>query len=319
MFDLLKKKLLGFTNKVKEQEERELKADLSNVQKVRAIISKEIQLKEKDIETLLFELELNLLESDVTQETATDLTEKIKESLLSRKFNPRDLDRQIQAAVKETLSSLIEVPAFSLVPAISEKEKPVKILFLGPNGAGKTTTIAKTAFLLQKNNLKSIFSASDTFRAASIEQIQEHADRLGIKVIQKGYKADPASVAFDAVNSAKANSLDVVLIDSAGRQETNKNLMKELEKIVRVIKPDFKIFIGESIAGKTLINQAKEFDKELGIDAFILTKVDVDEKGGSVISLLHEVKKPIIFIGFGQKYEDLKEFSAIEMIELIIP
>lgn len=320
MFDLLKKKLSGFIESISAQEkERELKAELSTTQKIKAVVSKEIQLKEKDIESLLFELELSLLEADVSQETSEALISKIKERLTSRKFQAKNLNEELQKEIKETLFELIKTSKIDLISCIKEKkEKPFKILFLGPNGAGKTTTIAKIAFLLQSHGFKSMFSASDTFRAASIEQLEEHARKLNIPIIKKGYNADPTAVAFDAINSAKAHNIHVVLIDSAGRQETNKNLMNELKKIVRVINPDLRIFIGESIAGKTLLEQAKEFNKELFLDCFILTKTDIDKKGGSIISLLFELKKPILFIGSGQNYDDLNDFNEKKLIEELL-
>jgi len=322
MFELLKKKFLVFAEKIKKQqieEKRELKPDISITKKVQKIISKEIKLNEKELEPIFFDLELSLLETDVSQETVNALIEKIKAHLLSKKFNSANIETQIKEEIKKTLEELIKTNKIDLISLIKEKkEKPFKILFLGPNGAGKTTTIAKTAFFLKEHNIKSIFSASDTFRAASIEQLEEHARKLGIPLIKKGYKADPASVAFDAINSAKAHNIQVVLIDTAGRQETNTNLMNELKKIARVTNADLKIFVGETIAGKTLLEQAKEFNKELGLDCFILTKIDVDIKGGSMISLLCELKKPILFLGAGQSYADLKEFNEKEIINQII-
>ena len=182
-------------------------------------------------------------------------------------------------------------------------------MFVGINGSGKTTTIAKITSLLQENNLKTVMAAADTFRAAAIQQLQEHADRLGVKIVKHDYGADPAAVAFDAVRYAEANNVDVVLVDTAGRQHNNKNLMEEIKKIVRVANPDLKIFIGESITGNDCVEQAENFNQAVGIDGIVLTKADVDEKGGAAISISHVTKKPIIYLGTGQEYSDLKSFD----------
>ncbi|MBR9703298.1 signal recognition particle-docking protein FtsY, partial [Candidatus Woesearchaeota archaeon] len=186
--------------------------------------------------------------------------------------------------------------------------------FIGVNGSGKTTTLAKIANLLQEEDMRVIMAASDTFRAAAIDQLQEHADNLGVKLITQGYGADPAAVAFDAIKHAKAKFADVVMIDTAGRLHSNTNLMAELEKVIRVAKPDLKIFIGESITGNDCIEQAKEFDRLVGIDAIILSKADVDEKGGAAISVSYVTGKPILYLGTGQSYGDLTPFDKEKII-----
>ena len=198
---------------------------------------------------------------------------------------------------------------------IKYEEKPFVIAFFGINGSGKTTTIAKIADLLKKNKISCVLAASDTFRAASIEQLQIHADKLGIKLIKHDYGSDPAAVAFDAVKHAKAKKIDVVLIDTAGRLHNQANLMEELKKIVKVAKPNLKLFVGESIAGNDCIEQAQKFNEIIGIDGIILTKADVDEKGGAAISVSYITKKPIIYLGVGQEHSDLKEFEPNTIIE----
>jgi fused signal recognition particle receptor len=208
--------------------------------------------------------------------------------------------------------------AFSILDRIRETEKPLKVMFLGINGAGKTTTIAKVAKLLQDNDYKVVFAAADTFRAAAIEQMQIHADRLEIRVIKRDYGSDPTSVAYDAVNYAKAHGIDAVLIDTAGRQDTNLSLINEVKKMSRVIEPDLKIYIGESIAGNAIIEQISSFNKEVGIDAVILTKLDCDPKGGTMLSINRATGVPIIYVGIGQGYEDLELFDAREIVERIV-
>lgn len=190
--------------------------------------------------------------------------------------------------------------------------------FLGPNGAGKTTTIAKMASLLKKNGYSSVIAASDTFRAAAIEQAVHHGAKLDVHVIKHSYGADPAAVAFDAIKHASANNSDIVLVDTAGRQETNKNLLEELRKIVRVAKPDAKLFVGESIAGHALIDQLKAFDETVGIDAVILTKIDCDAKGGNSLSIARETKVPVIFMGVGQGYDELVPFDPQFIVNKVL-
>ncbi len=191
----------------------------------------------------------------------------------------------------------------------SRHSRPYVICFFGINGSGKTTTIAKIAHLLKKNNITSVMSASDTFRAAAIEQLEEHGKKLGIKVIKYDYGADSAAVAFEAINYARAHNIDVVLIDTAGRLESNTNLMNELKKIIRVTKPNLRIFVGESITGNDCIEQAEKFNESIGLDGIILTKADIDERGGTAISLSYLLKKPILYLGTGQNYDDLIKFN----------
>jgi fused signal recognition particle receptor len=201
-----------------------------------------------------------------------------------------------------------------LLKKIKEK-KPYVILLLGVNGAGKTTTIAKLCNLFQKNNLKCVLVAGDTFRAASIQQLEEHAKKLNVNVIKHDYGADPAAVAYDGIKHAEAKNIDVVLIDTAGRQHSNINLMDELKKIERVAKPDFKIFVGESITGNDIIEQVKQFNEAVKIDGIILSKLDVDNKGGAAISVSYVTGKPIIYFGSGQGYNDLEEFDKGKILK----
>ena len=152
-------------------------------------------------------------------------------------------------------------------------------------------------------------AAADTFRAASIEQLKMHGDKVGVEVISSQYGSDPASVVFDAIQHAKKNKIKVVLIDTAGRMYTKENLLKEMEKIVRVSQPDLKIFVGESITGNDAVEQARTFKEAVGIDGIILSKADVDEKAGAILSVSQVTKKPIYFLGTGQDYENLEVFS----------
>jgi len=304
--------------RVKEEDKRELKAKKSLKTTLISVFAKEVKIEEADVKDFLFEFELAMLESDVEQDTAKAIIENIRKELVGKKASKKTgLSEFLKQEIKNSLKKVMQVPELNFWKIASEK-KPLKVMFLGPNGAGKTTTIAKLAHLMQKKGKKVILASSDTFRAGSIEQIEKHAEKLGIRVVKHNYGADPAAVAFDAVKAAEAGKADAVFIDTAGRQETNKNLMQELKKIARVIKPDLKIYVGESFTGQALLQQAREFDKEIGIDGFILTKIDTDAKGGTAISLLYKLKKPIIFIGTGQGYEDLIEFKPEFIIDRIV-
>jgi len=302
------------------EEKRELRAKVSIKGRLKAAITGAVELKESDLKGLLWELELALLEADVEQTTAEEICREIKQKLVDQKIpRGKSVEDFVKRQVLEILASMMQTDEIDLVKEIrAKKEKPYKILFLGPNGAGKTTSIAKLTHYLQSKGIKVIWAAGDTFRAASIEQLEKHAERLGIRVIKHQYGADPTAVAFDAVKAAQSKGIDAVLIDSAGRQETNRNLMGELEKISRVIKPDMKIYVGEAFTGQALLQQAKEYDKIAGIDAFILSKIDCDSKGGTTISLLYKLRKPILFVGTGQEYKDLQKFEPEFVLKRII-
>jgi fused signal recognition particle receptor len=209
----------------------------------------------------------------------------------------------------------------NLLKAVEDKNKkgePYVIVFVGINGTGKTTTIAKVACFLTKKGHSVVLACSDTYRAGSIEQLEEHAKRLGIRMITHKYGADPAAVAYDTINHAKAHGINAVLIDTAGRMQTNRNLMNELAKIKRIITPDLTVLTVDSLTGNDAVMQAEEFHKSVGIDATILTKVDADVKGGSALSVTYITKKPILFIGTGQKYENLEEFDPEKFVQMVM-
>jgi fused signal recognition particle receptor len=172
--------------------------------------------------------------------------------------------------------------------------------------------------MFKDNGFIPVAAASDTFRAGAIEQLSKHMDNIGVEMIRHDYKADAASVAYDTIEHARAKHRNVVLIDTAGRQVTDKNLMNELAKIVRVNEPDVVLFIGDSLAGNDVLIQAEEFSKHVRVDATILTKVDADEKGGAALSVAYITKKPIIYVGVGQTYEDLIPFDPEWFVNKIL-
>ncbi|MEI8363887.1 MAG: signal recognition particle-docking protein FtsY [archaeon] len=285
---------------------------------IKSLFVSRVSLSEKEIKDFLEDFEISLLEADVSLDASHAIVEDLKLKLSNAKFSKSNLLEDIKKEIKISLSEQLNIDCEINNYIKKENNEPLVIMFIGPNGAGKTTTISKFANLYKKQGKLVFLASSDTFRAGAIDQLEVHASRLEIKVIKQGYGSDPAAVAFDAVTSAKANKADVVLIDTAGRQETNINLMQELQKIKRVVKPHLTIYIGESQSGQAIVDQVKNFDKDIGVTGVILTKIDTDPKGGVAISILNELKKPIFYIGTGQEYNDIEKFSPEYIIERIV-
>ena len=281
------------------------------------------ELKAEKLRPILDEFRLNLIENDVAVPVAYYITDELEKRLdgvqVKRLGDRKDL-------VKETLHEvLIEIlttkETVNLLDNIEKKRKtkePYTILFVGINGTGKTTTIAKVAKFLMKKGYSVVLSGSDTYRAGSIEQLEEHSKRLGVRMIKHDYGADPAAVAYDAISHAQSRGINVVLIDTAGRIQTDRNLMSELAKIKRVVSPDLTILVIDALIGNDAVLQAEEFHKSVNVDANILTKVDADVKGGASLSVAHVTGKPIIFIGVGQEYEDLEAFEPEKFTNMIL-
>ena len=256
------------------------------------------------------------MENNVALEVIEKIKNDLKKNLVDNPIKRMKIEETVRDSLKNSINDLFNIEKINVLNLIkNKKEKPFIIAFFGINGSGKTTTIAKIAEMLKNSRISCVLAAADTFRAASIEQIQIHADKLGLKLIKHDYGSDPAAVAFDAIKHAKAKNIDAVLIDTAGRLHSNKNLMDELKKVVKVAKPDLKIFVGESIAGNDCIEQVQQYSEIVGIDAIILTKADVDEKGGTAISVSYVTQKPIIYLGIGQEYKDLEEFEPDLIVE----
>lgn len=272
------------------------------------------KISAEKFEELFWELELALLENNVSVEVIEKIKEDLKKELVDLPL-PRDVPKKIEETLKRTLTEILSFEKIDLLKEARQKDKPLVIAFFGINGTGKTTSIAKLAHYFLENKLSVVLAACDTFRAAAIQQLEEHADKLGVKIIKHDYGADAAAVAFDAIKYAEKNKIKVVLLDTAGRLHSNTNLMQELNKIIRIAKPDLKIFVGESITGNDCIEQAKKFNDLVEMDGVILTKADVDEKGGASLSISYTIKKPILFLGTGQRYEDLEEFDADDILK----
>jgi fused signal recognition particle receptor len=285
--------------------------------KIFAKINK-IKISEEDFETYSGDLEMILLENNVALDVAERIIKQLRENLVGKEFLKKEIEGQIRESLKDIIYKILIEP-FDIIEKIKDKKlsehKPYIILFCGINGTGKTTTIAKLGNLLKEKKLSCIFAAGDTFRAASIEQLKKHGAKLNIEVIAHEYGSDPASVGFDAIKYAEKNHIDAVLIDTAGRMHTEKNLMAQVEKIAKVCKPDMKIFVGESITGNDIIEQIKTFNNSVKIDGIILAKADIDEKGGTALSVGYTTGKPILYLGVGQEYKDLEKFDKNKFVE----
>ncbi|MEL0100158.1 MAG: signal recognition particle-docking protein FtsY [Euryarchaeota archaeon] len=221
--------------------------------------------------------------------------------------------------MKRALRSILEAGYWDFFESIDKFKQngdtPIIIMFVGVNGTGKTTTIAKIAHQLQSRGLSVIAAAGDTFRAGAIEQLETHCERLGIRCVSSQRGGDSAAIARDAVDSARAKGIDVVLVDTAGRMQNKTNLMAELEKVRRVTNPHLTLFVGDALAGNDAVDQAKNFQEMLKFDGAVLTKLDTDAKGGAGLSIAYSTQKPIVLCGVGQEYDDVIQFDPDWLLE----
>ena len=300
MFDRLRQAFSGVTSAVREK-----------------------HLTDEQLDKVVFNFQLSLIESDVAQSVAEALTHEVEKSIRGTKV---DRSAEPSEVVGERLATALEAAfvkagTVSLLDNVREKKKtgePYSILFLGINGTGKTTTIAKVANYLKKNGISVVCAAGDTHRPGAIEQLTEHADRLSVKVVSQRYGADPAAVGRDGLLYAKAHHFDCLLIDSAGRMQTNQNLMEEMAKIVRVVKPDFKMFVADALTGNDALSQAELFNQHVGFDGAVLTKADADVRGGAALSIVYSTGKPVLFLGVGQGYDDLVPFDTQKFLTSLL-
>jgi fused signal recognition particle receptor len=310
---------------VDKQIEESIENELQRVLQTRKSIEEAIYtekkpswtIDEKKLDELLWDLEMGLLEADVAYSVIDSIKKDVKQEIGRVPFDKGKAGDLIETVLKNAIGHVLKSNNFDFNKFIEDRKKPVVIMFVGVNGTGKTLSIAKIAFQLHKLGKTCVMAAGDTFRAGAIEQLSIHADKLGVKIIKHGPGSDPAAVAFDAIEHAKAKHKDVVLLDTAGRMQTNSNLMDEMAKIKRVAKPDMIIFVGDALSGNDAVEQAKRFNEVVGIDGVILTKVDADAKGGSSLSIAYTIGKPLLFIGVGQNYEDQIPFNPEWMVHHI--
>ena len=279
------------------------------------------ELKEKDIDEVLSELEIALMESDVATEVIDSIKSDLKKNLIGTTVEKEKIENIVKQSLRENISNLFnaagKIDILSNIQKKKDTGEPYIVLFLGINGTGKTTTLAKVAYLLQQNKFSVVIAAADTYRAGAIEQLSEHAKRLNLKIIAQNYGSDPAAVTRDAALYAKSHKIDCILIDTAGRMQTSKNLMDQISKINKVVNPDLRIFVGDSLAGNDTVNQAREFHQYTKFEGAILTKSDADARGGAAISIVKITSAPILYLGVGQEYKDLKLFDKEAFLESI--
>jgi fused signal recognition particle receptor len=272
------------------------------------------------LDELLEELEWIMLESDISSDAVSAVMSALKSNLIGQRLRKgADLAKVMEAALKRALRNLLNAGYWdfdaSVQSFIDKGDTPVVVMFVGVNGTGKTTTVAKIAKRMQNKGLSVIAAAGDTFRAGAIEQLESHCKTLGIRCISSQRGGDSAAIARDAIESAKAKGIDIVLVDTAGRMQNKSNLMAELEKVRRVANPHLTLFVGDALAGNDAVDQAKIFQQLLQFDGAVLTKLDTDAKGGAGLSIAHATGRPIVLCGTGQKYEDLIQFDPDWLLE----
>ena len=266
------------------------------------------------LDNLLEELEWVLLESDISHHATRAIIDSLRTALVGARLRKgAELSKVLEAALKRTLHGLLEAGYWDFDATvqgfIDSGDVPVVIMLVGVNGTGKTTTAAKIAHRLLKNGHSVIAAAGDTFRAGAIQQLESHCERLGIRCISSQRGGDSAAIARDAIESAKAKNIDVVLVDTAGRMQNKTNLMNELNKVRKVTNPHLTLFVGDSLAGNDAVEQARMFQEIMRFDGAVLTKMDTDAKGGAGLSIAFATGRPIVFAGIGQEYGDLLQFQ----------
>ncbi|MEM0020754.1 MAG: signal recognition particle-docking protein FtsY [Fervidicoccaceae archaeon] len=281
------------------------------------------EITEKDLEEPLDSLLIELVQNDVAYQTAEKIVERLRSQLLGKRVKKgEDFGKIVRDSLKNIIMEEVRESNFDLVNAAfqkcEERKEPFVVVFMGVNGVGKTTSIAKIAYMVKKRGMTPLIVAGDTFRAGSQEQLETHANRLGVPIIKAKYGSDSASVGFDSIVYAKKRNLCLILLDTAGRMHIDRDLIEELKKVVRVVNPDLKLLVVDSLTGNDAVEQSITYDREIGVDGFILTKADADTKGGSALSIAMETGKPIFYVGTGQKYEDLRPFSREWLISTLL-
>ena len=274
------------------------------------------------LENIFEELETDLLMADMGHDAVSDVMTTLRGSLIGARLNRKaDLSEVIEKALRASLLSLLQAGYWDFdktVKSFASQGGPVSIMMVGVNGTGKTTTSAKLAHRLNAQGYSVVLAAADTFRAGAIDQLANHAERLGVRCIRSQRGGDAAAVARDAVESATARGEDIVIIDTAGRMQNKINLMEELRKVHRVTRPHLVLFVADALAGNDAVVQAREFQRMLSFDGAVLCKLDTDAKGGAALSISHTTGRPIVLAGVGQGYDDLRDFDPDWLIDSIL-
>jgi len=275
----------------------------------------EKELDQDTLDPLLEQLRLKLLQNNVSLEAAEAIEEELRDQLIGESVRRGKAEEEVNKAVERVLLDLLD-DSFDFDAELEDAEEPPVVFFIGFNGSGKTTSLSKVAsYLQERGGEEVVLGAGDTFRAASIEQLEEHGDNLGVEVVAHEYESDPAAVGYDTVEHAEKED-KVALVDTAGRSHSDRNLMDELNKMVNVNDPDVTFLVVDALAGNDVLEQAEAYEGMF--DAVIVTKMDVDENGGAIISISERSGKPVAFLGKGQGYEDLERFDKEEFTEQIL-
>ena len=313
------KSTTGRTLVAMNDQESTFKIDLgeSEVQRGGRIIA-----ASKALDEILDELETDLLMADMGHDAVVDVMTALRGTLIGARIDRKaDLSKVIDEALRNALLTLLEAGYWDFdktIKAFVTEGTPVALMMVGVNGTGKTTTSAKIAHRLTNQGYSVVLAAADTFRAGAIDQLANHAERIGVRCIRSQRGGDAAAVARDACESAASRGEDIVIIDTAGRMQNKTNLMEELRKVHRVTRPHLVLFVADALAGNDAVVQAREFQRMLSFDGAVLCKLDTDAKGGAALSISHVTGRPIVLAGIGQEYEDLMNFDPNWLLESIL-
>jgi signal recognition particle receptor subunit alpha len=300
---------------------------------LKAKLESKVVLQRKDVLSLIENLKINLLSKNIGQEIAEKICESVSVKLANKEsLSILNVSTKLRSAVKESLQQLLtpdrEIYLLREIEMVRSNKKPYVISLVGVNGVGKSTSLSKLAHWLLQHNLTIMVAACDTFRSGAVEQLRTHCQRLKLHLFDRGYDKDPATVAYEAIKQAGRQGMDIVLIDTAGRMQDNEPLMRSLSKLISLNQPNLVLFVGEALVGNEAVIQLKTFnqrlcdlsvDKSSVIDGIILSKFDtIDDKVGSALSMVYSSGIPILFIGCGQTYADLRTFSAESIIDLLL-
>ena len=313
------KSTTGRTLVAMNDQESTFKIDLgeSEVQRGGRIIA-----ASKALDEILDELETDLLMADMGHDAVVDVMTALRGTLIGARIDRKaDLSKVIDEALRNALLTLLEAGYWDFdktIKAFVTEGTPVALMMVGVNGTGKTTTSAKIAHRLTNQGYSVVLAAADTFRAGAIDQLANHAERIGVRCIRSQRGGDAAAVARDACESAASRGEDIVIIDTAGRMQNKTNLMEELRKVHRVTRPHLVLFVADALAGNDAVVQAREFQRMLSFDGAVLCKLDTDAKGGAALSISHVTGRPIVLAGVGQEYDDLMNFDPNWLLESIL-
>ena len=303
--------------KILEEKDEEEKKEKSFIKKITEKVTTK-KISDEHFENIFRDLQITLLENNVALDVVEKIKEDLKADLVDKPLKRMQIETQVLEALKNSLEEILTPPEFDLIKIINnakKNEKPAVILIIGYNGAGKSLSCAKLAHHLKEKGYRPVLAAGDTFRAAGASQLVEYGKLAQIPVIHDPKTKDSCSVIFETIKHARSKKYDVVVADTSGRIQNNKDLMDELKKISRVNNPDATLLVIDSLTGSDVVMQVDEFDKNIAVDGLILTKADVDEKGGAFLSAVYTGKKPVLYICKGQRISDIEEYNPEKILK----